>query len=1272
MSGGPVVFKEPFSCAVVAAFTRLCLCFVSLALMVAWPGGTPLGAAERGPEESLAWDVPGDVPQMMAACKEIPSLYQFSRNGYLGIECGYQAILLGDRIPIAPAQHVPWAKPYARGTLKVLAITMFGNAPADTKQVAQVARELDCEMRFVLIAHVPVGMKWGLDDAYRLGYLAEQAREALKRDYDVILLALGSYSPRHGYPLATSIFPDDVYQTILKKVKAGTGLVFVGSNMGGWWVDKTPLIEAAPAERVGTGRLPEEIGEVHVEPAGGSNVFVGAPLKNLPPFPLYDWKLKEDSRVIATESGKPLVMTGLYGKGRTVLLGWDGTLAPVASWHLNRLQFEHGMATTLRAIAYAAAAEPPVLVNPLEAKLKAGAHGEAIVTTSGRAELHCTLRNEEFETLHESVVSSGGGDTVVPLPALPAGRYWLDVIARDKNGAALGWGSGLVEAVSEESMVLAADRDVYKVGETVHITGRLQPGKARSRVEMRIRDAAGRLVASGSAQAADRFAFDYKVADARVAPHTATVTAYRGGSPLVRERIEFFVPNHRWEDYENILWPDYKSMLPGEVMRDAAGITAIMGGWGRDMCARMGAPAGIRQSRMNDAVIAPGTVQKDPEKGATEHDAVLKQAIEASRKYGAVCWAFQDERHQNTDPGMPNAEGLRRYREYLKKQYGTLAKLNEEWGGELKSWEEVKPMLTEDLTPETKNLAPWVDFRLYVADQVFQADSRHARMVKDALGEDCSVGIDGFTTSGHMIPYGATDIGRLLTEGVFNFYCPYGDDLMIASMIKGRLVKYIGWRMSRREYFGYPWRDAFRGHWGTFRFFGPTFFSQFGWVQPAGRWIEEGTRELRQGVGKLLMGAKRQLAPVAFLYSYPSMMTVAAAGVWVEPGNDHLMWRPANWSRKAFEQMLQKCGVSAFRYVTTAQAQRGALKDVKLLIIPHFMGIALSDETCAAVKQFVSEGGIVVADLAPAVCDEHGKLRDKGGLDGLFGVTRNEFAYAVRGPDYLVGVTEKDPMVAPNAWYIGEWYEKNLRVTDGKLLGKHWFLDVPAFVVKDTGKGRALLLNFLHTSCVRRNGEPEPDEVRLMEYVLRAAAVEPQAFIETDYGVAQQENYEVNTLRDGPAEYVGVYAPKSPEEPGSMVIRFPTARHTYDVRGRKYLGVVDRAPLPIRAYGAVLFARLDYEITGLSVNAGDVEAGGAVPIMVTVNASKRPGRHVVRLEVLDPTGRPNSFYSHNVDVVGGAYRGVIHTALDDPEGTWTIRAREVISGREAVAQFRLR
>ena len=31
-----------------------------------------------------------------------------------------------------------------------------------------------------------------------------------------------------------------------------------------------------------------------------------------------------------------------------------------------------------------------------------------------------------------------------------------------------------------------------------------------------------------------------------------------------------------------------------------------------------------------------------------------------------------------------------------------------------------------------------------------------------------------------MIPFGGVDIGRLLSEKVFDFYCPYGDDLMRA------------------------------------------------------------------------------------------------------------------------------------------------------------------------------------------------------------------------------------------------------------------------------------------------------------------------------------------------------------------------------------------------------------------------------------------------------------------------------------------------------------
>ena len=205
-------------------------------LLAALPGMLLADPAVSAPTGgSLVWNVPDDVPQMMAACKDVPALFSFSRNGYLSIECGYQAILFGSKVPVAPAAHIDWARPYAKGPLKVLTICSFGNSPSDVAQLAQISRELDCDMRFILVADVPISFTdWGADEAYRLGYLAEQARTALKEDYDVILLAYGTYSPGFGAVKPGPVFPDDVYQKILDKAKAGTGLVFVGSRRGGW------------------------------------------------------------------------------------------------------------------------------------------------------------------------------------------------------------------------------------------------------------------------------------------------------------------------------------------------------------------------------------------------------------------------------------------------------------------------------------------------------------------------------------------------------------------------------------------------------------------------------------------------------------------------------------------------------------------------------------------------------------------------------------------------------------------------------------------------------------------------------------------------------------------------------------------------------------------------------------------------------------------------------------------------------------------------------
>jgi hypothetical protein len=139
-----------------------------------------------------------------------------------------------------------------------------------------------------------------------------------------------------------------------------------------------------------------------------------------------------------------------------------------------------------------------------------------------------------------------------------------------------------------------------------------------------------------------------------------------------------------------------------------------------------------------------------------------------------------------------------------------------------------------------------------------------------------------------------------------------------------------------------------------------------------------------------------------------------------------------------------------------------------------------------------------------------------------------------------------------------------------------------------------------------------------------------------------------------------------------MVIRFPDARHTYDLRNRKYLGNVDNAPLPLRKSEAALFARLPYKVTGLEVNVENAERGKTVSISVKVTADGKPERHVVHVEVYEPEGERNYFYTKNVNVVNGEGKLVIHTALNDPAGKWTVNAREVVSGIEKQTTFELR
>jgi hypothetical protein len=91
-------------------------------------------------------------------------------------------------------------------------------------------------------------------------------------------------------------------------------------------------------------------------------------------------------------------------------------------------------------------------------------------------------------------------------------------------------------------------------------------------------------------------------------------------------------------------------------------------------------------------------------------------------------------------------------------------------------------------------------------------------------------------------------------------------------------------------------------------------------------------------------------------------------------------------ARRGWQKLLSDVGVTP-QFVGEKDLPTRLLKErPALLVLPAT--IALSDRACRAIAAYVQQGGALVADHSPALYDERLALRERGGLDELFGIER--------------------------------------------------------------------------------------------------------------------------------------------------------------------------------------------------------------------------------------------------------------------------------------------
>ena len=363
----------------------------------------------------------------------------------------------------------------------------------------------------------------------------------------------------------------------------------------------------------------------------------------------------------------------------------------------------------------------------------------------------------------------------------------------------------------------------------------------------------------------------------------------------------------------------------------------------------------------------------------------LREAVTATRAERPLFYNLGDETgigdlaaFWDFDLSEPSLAGMRGW---LKERYGSIEALNREWETGFSSWDSVVPMTTDQaMRRPGDNFAPWADFKAWM-DVAFARALRRGTDAVHAADPDALAGIEGAQIPG----WGGYDYS-LLSHAVdlMEIYDFGGNVDIVRSLNPGMILLTTSFEGGPREQHR-VWRELLNGTRGLILWDEKKeFVDGDGNPGTRGREAAPYFREIRGGLGKLIIGSRRENDPVAILYSPASMRTQwmtdwrGKGDAWsrrnaaaeYETSN---AWRDAMMS---YWQALRRLGLQP-RFVSDDQLAKGEMQSAgyRILILPSTL--SLSGREARAVREFAEQGGTVIADIEPGQFDEHSRRLGK-------------------------------------------------------------------------------------------------------------------------------------------------------------------------------------------------------------------------------------------------------------------------------------------------------
>jgi beta-galactosidase len=1161
--------------------------------------------------------------------------------------------------------HTPWARPLAGGPLKAF-ITL--------RNVRCLREVVELEQRLALDADV-VHTGYGGDEC--VSQTATRAMERLRaKAYEVYVVP--------------SRVPEVLAKDIRERVEAGAGLVVVeGFGQTGKLIDPN-LLHSVP--------------ESH-------------PLRAV--FPLAD--MPERAALID-------IQTGESGKGRVVRLRFDSKVCRVwgliptpaggqQQVYLDR-QFsywEWWYALLAEVTRWAARGDTPVKIADAEL-----AGNQVLIRADGAPEgarARVVLRSaRETRWAEPNVVTEAREMPLTPgearfgLPAdWPAGATFVETSVLDAKGGALAWRATTVTVPQTGALTQLDVPEDTATRTRGRVVGRTE---GRAVLSVRLIDPFGRVLAE---QERDLVGGEFAEA-VELQPEAPLAVGVRVEARLLaggREQDRLWQLLYRPAVARQRAATDFVAMPWGPGMchpairQDYARATAALGlnaefaqnpayvadsgMFGGGYIGGMGMfretkhlADGVRRRCLNDPEVQAEMVAKAEERAPA-------QAEEGYFAVGITDEAFLSSRHERTEVCFsPHCQEA--FRAWLRRQYGDLAALNRSWDTAYDTWDEVQGMRTEEARAR-RNFAPFVDFRTFMTDTWVEACARAVRAYHDVAPE---IPV-GHTNTFGANPFNGNDYWKLATRTGFGWGQEYSEAIKPSAQkavfdLWRSFVETPEARRSRGSdapFFNYgwigyahqpeaaayePWWLALHGSRGVSYFATNAIDAARGvsWAlvfpdlrpTPYGQAVAGSLRDLRRGVGKLLMEYTRETPQVALLWSHPSMlvswcestadMPVPEEGVGTDSYGTYFR------SALNLRQHLNELQLD-YQYVAPEQILQGdVLADFPLLFLPFT--VAASPELVAKLKAYVAGGGVLVADLRALRTDEHGKPMDPSVLQDLFGVTRVDADGMAYGESQVEAAGDGGSFALPKLSFPVRARE-TLTATDAHLLGRHASGEL-AVATKTHGKGLAIYLNFVLPDY-------DAGARALVAALVARAGIDRSVRVEAVQGDVPPRAWELNTFRRGPLTVLGLIRDfRRCRDTNPARIRFAGAAHTYDMRQGKYLGAVDSLETSLAPGNTLLLSRLPYRVERVTVTApAQIRAGQSISLGVKIEAATGVvGDHVLHMSVRGPDGA-GSWHDQSILAPAGGASIRLPLALNARPGTWTVTVRDVLSGLTGTKRF---